>query len=172
MENSTSLWLNQIRRRQALMDSMMEQCGVDTLKAVRVDNGDAFFTARAKCRDCVHEDDCRRWLLEKPGSLPPNFCPNADYFRMCKRDDHSLDGHRTQNSGTVATRPHRLPDESIEQQAARGLVELIAKLHWLGEEDEANQARMQLNRITARMALWSGVPFAAHGTIGVLNDTD
>src|SRR6266545_3972737 len=161
MDDAT-LWLNRVRRRQALMDSMMEKCGVDVLKAVRAEKGDAFFAARAKCRDCAHEDDCRDWLkMEMPDSLPPNFCPNADYFRMCKRDDDPLDEHQTQNCGTVATRRRPLPDESFEQQASCGLVELIAKLRWLGEEDEANQAWRQLARITARMRLWSGGSYAA-----------
>jgi hypothetical protein len=46
MDNSTSLWLKQIRRRQELMDSVIEKCGVDVLKAVRAENGDGFFAAR------------------------------------------------------------------------------------------------------------------------------
>ena len=49
MDNSTSLWLKQIRRRQELMDSVIEKCGVDVLKAVRAANGDGFFAARGKC---------------------------------------------------------------------------------------------------------------------------
>jgi len=168
MDNASPLWLNQVRYRQGLMDSMMEKCGVDVLEAVRAENGDAFFSARAKCRDCVHEDDCRNWCLESP----PNFCANAEYFRMCKGEDYPLDEHTTLSRGTIVAGRHSLPTESFEQRASRELLKLIAKLRWLGEDDEANQAHMQLTRILARMQLLDGAPYAADVAVGMLNDTD
>ena len=81
MGNVTSLWLEQIRRREELMDRVMEKCGVDALRAVRAQNGDAFFAARAECLACTHEVDCRNWCSETSDRLPPIFCPNADFFR-------------------------------------------------------------------------------------------
>jgi hypothetical protein len=77
----------QALRRHALMDYMMETSGVDLPTAVRA--GDAFVKARAKCRACSHEDDCRAWILEGGGALrqPPDFCANAEFFRACKRED-------------------------------------------------------------------------------------
>jgi len=75
---------NQVRRRQELMDEMMERLGVDVLTAVRADNGQGFVQARARCRDCLHESECRLWLDSSPIlPLPPAFCPNAKFFRSC-----------------------------------------------------------------------------------------
>jgi Family of unknown function (DUF6455) len=171
MDNSTSLWLKQIRRRQELMDSVMEKCGVDVLKAVRAANGDGFFAARGKCRDCVREEDCRNWWLNA-SELPPNFCPNADFFRACKREDHPLNEHLTQRCGTVIKRRHQRPTASFEQRASSELLKLIWKLRWLGEETEANKALMQLTRILARMQVLARAPCTANNTLGMVNDTD
>jgi hypothetical protein len=75
---------NQVRRRQELMDQMMQTLGVDVLTAVRLDKGQGFVRARARCRDCLHESECRLWLDSSPIlPLPPNFCPNADFFWTC-----------------------------------------------------------------------------------------
>ena len=172
MENSTSLWLKKIRRRQDLMDSVMERCEVDPLAAVRVESGEAFFLARAKCRQCLHEDDCRNWWLETSGSLPPNFCPNADFLRACKREYHSLKEQPALSCGTVVKRPERPPNVSFEQRASRELIQLVWKLRWLREEDEAKKAQMQLTRILARMQLLNRSPCASDDTLGMLNDTD
>ena len=51
------------RRRHELMDSMMQASGVDTLEAIVADWGQAFVGARATCRRCPHESECRQWLL-------------------------------------------------------------------------------------------------------------
>lgn len=48
---------NQIRRRQELVDQMMHTLGVDVLTAVRLDKGQAFVRARARCRDCLRESE-------------------------------------------------------------------------------------------------------------------
>jgi hypothetical protein len=75
---------NQVRRRQELMDHMVQSLGVDVLTAIRVGDGQAFVEARARCRNCLHESECRNWLVS-PETLPfpPNFCPNANFFRSC-----------------------------------------------------------------------------------------
>ncbi len=75
---------NQVLRRQELMDQMMQTLGVDALTAVRLEKGQAFVRARARCRECLHESECRRWL-DLPEGLPspPHFCPNNDFFRSC-----------------------------------------------------------------------------------------
>ena len=169
----TSSWLKHVRRRQELMDSVMQKSGVDVLTAVRADNGQAFFEARAKCRDCLHESDCRSWWLSEALPLPPNFCPNANFFRACKREDHLLrhdpPSPAVAAGGTRVGKP-RPPNVSFEQRASSKLVKLIWKLQWLGEEEEANKAQMQLARILARMQL-DRVPYAYSG-LGMLNDTD
>ena len=90
MPISTPLWptLKQISRRHALMDRMMRTSGVDVPAAVRVDGGLAFIEARAKCRYCLHEGVCRDWLEASEGlQTPPDFCPNARFFRALRRED-------------------------------------------------------------------------------------
>jgi hypothetical protein len=85
MSNSRLLWptKQQLRRRYALMDRMMQKRGVDTDTARRVDGGLAFVEARAKCRYCLHEEECRRWLTIKSPRRAPRFCPNAIFFESC-----------------------------------------------------------------------------------------
>jgi hypothetical protein len=90
MPTSARLWptLEQVFRRRELMDHMMRTSGVDVLTAVRVDGGLTFIEARDKCRHCLHEDACRDWLGFSEGlQMPPNFCPNASFFRTLRRED-------------------------------------------------------------------------------------
>ena len=72
-----------VLRHQALMDDMMEQCGVDVFEIIRRDRGQCFAHARARCRSCLSARACRQWLLAPSGELtsPPDFCPNASLFR-------------------------------------------------------------------------------------------
>jgi len=99
--HATARWpmFNQVRHRQELMDHMMETLGVDVLTAVRLDHGQAFVNARTRCRDCLHESECRNWL-DLPQGLPslPDFCPNARFFRrvVCS-GDHGLWRERRSN---------------------------------------------------------------------------
>ena len=87
MSTATPQWpmFREVLRRQELMDDMMERCGVDLLDAIRMDRGQSFVEARAKCRLCVCVRTCRDWLLAPDADLsrPPDFCPNARLFRTC-----------------------------------------------------------------------------------------
>jgi hypothetical protein len=87
MPNSRLLWPTheELLRRYELMDQMMKVRGVDVLAALRVDGGLAFIEARAKCRYCVHEGICRRWLESEGQRGSPDFCPNSAFFRSCRR---------------------------------------------------------------------------------------
>jgi len=90
MPKSRLLWptREQLRQRYALMDEMMEKRGVDPLAALRVDGGLAFIEARAKCRYCLHEGVCRRWLAGDRQLDAEDFCPNAAFFGSIPgRDD-------------------------------------------------------------------------------------
>jgi hypothetical protein len=89
MSNSRLLWQTpeQLQRRYELMDRMMQKCGVDADAALGVDGGLAFTEARAKCRYCLHEETCRRWLTIKAPRRSPDFCPNAAFFLSCRNDD-------------------------------------------------------------------------------------
>jgi hypothetical protein len=86
MATANSSWpmFRHALRQQQLMDDMMQVLGVDILTAVRADGGQAFVEARAKCRNCPHGNVCCRWL-ESPQAtpFPPDFCPNAEFFRAC-----------------------------------------------------------------------------------------
>lgn len=82
MPESRLLWpkREELRKRNAMMDEMMEKRGVDVLEALRVDGGLAFIEARAKCRYCLNEGICRRWLAGDGHRGPEDFCPNAAFF--------------------------------------------------------------------------------------------
>ena len=90
MSNSRLLWPTpeQLRRRLDLMDRMMRKRGVDVCAALGVDGGMAFKEARAKCRFCLHEEACRRWLTIRTPRTSPDFCPNAAFFSTCGRSDN------------------------------------------------------------------------------------
>jgi hypothetical protein len=88
------------------------------------------FEARAKCRDCLHESDCRNWWLESSEALrlALNFCPNANFFRACKREDHRLshDPPSPAVGGTPVGKP-KLPNVSFEQRASSEPAKLVWK---------------------------------------------
>ena len=70
------------------MDRMMERVGVRPAVAVRTDQGMAWYDARTKCIDCLQEHPCRRWLENTDATAtPPDFCPNAHFFRECVSND-------------------------------------------------------------------------------------
>ena len=75
-----------LQRRYELMDRMMQKRGVDADAALGVDGGLAFTEARAKCRYCLYEETCRRWLTIKAPRRSPDFCPNAAFFLSCRND--------------------------------------------------------------------------------------
>jgi hypothetical protein len=85
---SVSRWplFRRVLRRQRLMDVMMTASGVDVLAVMRVDAGRAFLEASSKCCDCHNERKCRDWIQSgEPGRDAPEFCPNSELFRTCKR---------------------------------------------------------------------------------------
>jgi hypothetical protein len=87
MPSSRLLWPTEeeLRRRYELMDQMMQKRGVDIEAACTVDGGLALLEARAKCRYCLHEEECRRWLTIRAPRRSPDFCPNAAFFVRCLR---------------------------------------------------------------------------------------
>jgi hypothetical protein len=70
------------------MDRMMQKRGVNVCVALAVDGGLAFKEARAKCRYCLNEEACRRWLTIKAPRTAPDFCPNARFFGTCTHRDN------------------------------------------------------------------------------------
>jgi hypothetical protein len=90
MPNSRLLWPTheELLQRYELMDEMMKVRGVDVLAALRIDGGLAFIEARAKCRYCVSESACRRWLASEGQRASADFCPNSAFFRSCQRAEN------------------------------------------------------------------------------------
>jgi hypothetical protein len=50
----------------------------------------------------------------------------------------------------VRLQQQKPPDNSAEQQTSNDLVKLIRKLRWMGREDEAKQAQLELARCRSR----------------------
>jgi hypothetical protein len=95
--------LNQVLRRAALMDSVMQRVGADHDAARALDGGTAWFEARVKCISCSSERQCLEWLMRsQPAaySVPSQFCLNAAYFRRC-RDGLAIDAPPSQASGSI-----------------------------------------------------------------------
>jgi hypothetical protein len=79
--------LNRILRRAALMDSVMQRVGANHDAARTLDGATASFEGRVKCIACDRERECLEWLAHSQAaasSVPPQFCPNAAYFRRCR----------------------------------------------------------------------------------------
>lgn len=77
--------LEQVRRRQQLMDRMMLTTGVNMSRVVSIDGGLAFLEASSKCRLCPDEPACVHWLEGAEAlETPPDFCPNAKFFKTCR----------------------------------------------------------------------------------------
>ena len=86
MRDSSYSWPmhNRVLRQAELMDRMMGRVGVNPAVAARVDQGAAWYDARTNCISCCREHECREWLECTEGlSMPPDFCPNAEFFRSC-----------------------------------------------------------------------------------------
>jgi hypothetical protein len=86
MLSSRRYWpaFQKVRHHQELMERMMQTSGVDAYTAARIDGGLALFEACTKCRYCLHEEACRLWLALDELRPPPDFCPNAGFFRSCR----------------------------------------------------------------------------------------
>jgi Family of unknown function (DUF6455) len=90
MANASRWWptREEVLRRRHLMRRMMQLCEVDTATAACIDGGLAFHIAETKCRFCLQEAACRLWLDSDEGPrVPPDFCPNAGFFRLCQMSD-------------------------------------------------------------------------------------
>jgi hypothetical protein len=76
---------NRVFRQAELMDRMLMRMGASASVAVRRDNGMAWYVARTRCIDCVHERQCRAWLEHAgPCGEEPEFCPNMQFFQECR----------------------------------------------------------------------------------------
>jgi hypothetical protein len=95
--------LNRVLRRAALMDSVMRRVGADHDAARSLDGGTPWFEARVKCIACGRQRECLEWVARShapASSPPPQFCPNAAYFRRC-RDGLGSNTAHFQPSGSL-----------------------------------------------------------------------
>jgi hypothetical protein len=82
-------WMTRRVERQATrMHEVMERLDVDCAALARVDRGQVYAQARARCLTCGTSDQCLRWL---DGQTPlkgqaPSFCPNRRLFEAFKRN--------------------------------------------------------------------------------------
>lgn len=75
-----------VERQAVRMHEMMRRLDVDTLKFVRLKNGEAYAQARHNCLSCGTCDMCLRWLDgHSRQDRQPEFCPNLRAFQTCLR---------------------------------------------------------------------------------------
>ncbi len=77
--------LNRVIHQAELMGRMMERVGVNPAAAARIDRGMAWYEARTSCIACCSERQCSDWLARsevEASSEPPEFCHNAEFFRI------------------------------------------------------------------------------------------
>jgi len=71
-------------RRATRMHQMMERLHVDVLALIRLRNGDAYAEARSRCLRCDDSSICLLWLDKGGPNAGPDFCPNLEFFSVCK----------------------------------------------------------------------------------------
>jgi hypothetical protein len=86
MINPAPRWpmFRKVWRREKLIERMIGEMGIDQVVAARLDRGDAYSEASAKCLACSAQSECRSWLEASDGlPLPPDICPNDEFFKRC-----------------------------------------------------------------------------------------
>ena len=81
--------MEHIASQAEMMDRMLGRVGVDPNHATRVEDGMDWYEARTRCLDCQSIAICKAWLAGEPSNgnpEPPEFCPNASFFRDCHTD--------------------------------------------------------------------------------------
>ena len=75
-----------VERQAVRMHQMMQRLDVDPAMFARLEGGEAYAQARKTCLSCSTCDLCLRWLdgTSRQDRLP-DFCPNLQAFRACKR---------------------------------------------------------------------------------------
>lgn len=76
-----------VYRRAELLTDVMRLTGASPLAAARMDQGSAIVTARHNCLVCPHLGPCHEWMVRADAnSEPPDFCPNADFLKACRKN--------------------------------------------------------------------------------------
>ncbi len=73
-------------RQFARLDLALERLGIDPILAARVSGGTALAKARNNCLACLLQRECARRLDKGEDACAVlDFCPNARFFRECRR---------------------------------------------------------------------------------------
>ena len=68
--------------QELLFNRMIERCGIDVGRAVRLEHGEAYAQARTNCLLCRAWVECAHWL-DAESEQTPAFCPNLALFCKC-----------------------------------------------------------------------------------------
>lgn len=75
-----------VERQAVRMHEMMDRLGIDPLDFARLQQGEIYAEARARCLFCAAADECLRWLESaSPAEETPAFCPNRQLFDACRK---------------------------------------------------------------------------------------
>lgn len=75
-----------VEQRARRMQDMMQRLDVDPAMLVRMDAGQAYAEARARCLSCDTARECLFWLdASRELGGEPAFCANLDRFRNARR---------------------------------------------------------------------------------------
>ena len=97
---------NRVFRQAALMDRAMERMGADRAVAVRLEKGVAWYEARTRCIECVHDQRCRGWLaVDASLGADADFCPNAGFYASVKQRGLERRGKRARCSEPSSSGP-------------------------------------------------------------------
>lgn len=77
-----------VDRQSRLMADMMERLGLAPADAARIDLGIPLRMACQICVYCRQGEACQAWLAtcHHTAAEPPDFCPNAKFFRRVSRN--------------------------------------------------------------------------------------
>jgi hypothetical protein len=77
---------DRVWRQFARLDIVLGRLGIDPVLAARKSGGTAMANARNVCLGCVLQRECSRHLEDgQDARAILDFCPNAGFFRECRR---------------------------------------------------------------------------------------
>jgi hypothetical protein len=76
-----------VERQAVRMHDMMDRLDVDPRAFARLQDGEVYAEARARCLFCAAPEECLRWLesSERAGEEAPAFCPNLHLFKAAEK---------------------------------------------------------------------------------------
>lgn len=88
-----------VERRARRMHELMERLRVNPGVLARMEGGEAYAKARARCFFCGTSDKCLRWLDQPAGRHGrPEFCPNLSLFEAARPKEVAVAVPQARNS--------------------------------------------------------------------------